>query len=332
MMSPFSTGTSSSARPCCRISRQVDVELDRLAVARADQRDDVGAARQRRRRPPRSSRRPCCRRSRSGSARAWPPGRGSRSGCCGSASIWIVTCGFNTKPPSRSRFAISCLRLRDREAADGDGADQREVDLADLGDARLDRQIGVLVDRDPHDVADAEHRLAGALRARWPRNGDRRPRRRKQQRDDEPQRSRAGARQRCGNRPASSLQSLQALVESGIARHRRRPSCRSAATSTCGAALTAEAGSVAGTSVSGGSSGRPDGRPIGRLRRVGGELARRIRSWPRARSAFMSSAIELALALVEQELLDRRRRLLLVHRLRCASRRGTMTCAPPGAR
>ena len=92
------------------------------------------------------------------------------------------------------------------------------------------------------------------------------------------------------------------------------------ATSTCGAALTAEAGSVAGIVVSGGSSGAGGGR-YGDLGGIGGEVAD-VFDLRRAAQRLQIVGDELALALVEQELLDRRRRLLQASPAAAAKPRG----------
>ena len=65
--------------------RQVDVELDRLAVASADQGDDVGAARHHAAGRGDHLRDLAAGRSRSGSGRAGRPGRAPRPACSGSA-------------------------------------------------------------------------------------------------------------------------------------------------------------------------------------------------------------------------------------------------------
>src|SRR6185312_12605303 len=153
------------------------------------------------------------------------------------------------------------LRLRDREAADRDRADQREVDLAVLGDARLGRQVGVLIDRDEGDAAGAgEEQDDSGDELREPRN------------------------ERSHLNPFNPLSSVDVLGDEA-------PFESIGATSTCGAALTSEAGNVGGSetrgagSVSDGAGG-------------GGALpanSPRYSIFAAPRSATMSSAMSLRL-------------------------------------
>ena len=140
------------------------------------------------------------------------------------------------------------LRLRHGQATDRHDADARKVDLAQLRDARIDRQVGVLVDGDLDDVADAQHRFGTR---RHLREGDRCGA--KEQGRQANQETHGASWGKAHFNPFNPLSSVEpdgideALVPIG-------------ATSTCGAACTSEAGSVAGMVASGGSSGADAGR------------------------------------------------------------------------
>ena len=223
--------------------RQVDVDLDGIAVAIADQGHDVRTGRQH-------------------------TARGSdHLGDPASDDVDRIAPRLRDLPQDRDLVAADRRHLdrhlrpqheaavaqqlgdlllghADGRTADQDIADERKVDLPVLGNARFHRQIGILVDRDPDDVADAEDRFSTRGRrcrlrsrlgrsalhegehhqqdlkkkshsfssvTRWvksPATGGRTPTRRQV-------RARAGAR-------LDLLHALEAFVQCRVARHRRR--------------------------------------------------------------------------------------------------------------
>ena len=157
------------------------------------------------------------------------------------------------------------LGLGDGETAELDAAQQRVADDAGLADARLQRQVRVLVDADAHHVAGAQAvlgRLLGGCRSAALRP------------------ARPGPAGGAPGRPVQrSFLDPQALGH-GAGIHRR-----------CWPAGGRR-----------GHHGRCGGRRGCRRRRALGELADVAGCWRAARIALRSSSISCALAVVEQEL------------------------------